>query len=78
MKTQGQLLNSAQQALSKQELSSSAVANAVALMKNHLSNLDVEILHKHFIVDDMEREALVNSTYDAAHDCLLVWCFHPC
>jgi hypothetical protein len=59
MKTQGQLLDSAQHALSKRELSSSAVifftvANAVALMKNHLPNLDVEILHKDFTVDDVE------------------------
>jgi transcriptional regulator NrdR family protein len=67
MKTQGQLLDSAQQALSKRELSSSAVANAVALMKNHLPDLDMEILHKDFTVDDAERETLVNSAYDAAH-----------
>jgi hypothetical protein len=41
MKTQGQLLHLAQQALSKRELSSSVVANIVALMKNHLPNLDM-------------------------------------
>jgi chromosome segregation ATPase len=73
MKTQEQLLDLAQWALSKRELSysmviSSVVANAVALMKNHLPNLNMEILHKDFTVDDAERETLVNSAYDAAHD----------
>jgi hypothetical protein len=73
MKTQGQLLDSAQQMLSTRELSSSVVisstvANAMALMKNHLPDLDTEILHKDFTVDDAERETLVNSTYDATHD----------
>jgi hypothetical protein len=47
---------------------SSSVANVVALMKNHLLNLDVEILRKNFTVDDTEREALANSAYDAAHN----------
>jgi hypothetical protein len=60
MKIQGQLLDSAQQALSKRELSSSivissAVANAMALMKNHLPDLDMEVLRKDFIVNDAER-----------------------
>jgi hypothetical protein len=31
-----------------------AVANAVALMKNPLPDLDIEILHKDFRVDDAE------------------------
>jgi hypothetical protein len=80
MKTQGHLLNSAQQALSKREISfstviSSAVANAMALMKNHLSDLDMEILRKAFIVDDAEWETLVNSTYDAAHDFVSLYDF---
>jgi hypothetical protein len=48
LKTQEQSLDLAWQALSKRELSAStviflAVANAVALFKNHLSDLDVEI-----------------------------------
>jgi hypothetical protein len=46
---------------------SSAVANAVPLMKNHLPNLDVEILRKDFTIDDMEWEALANSAYDTTH-----------
>jgi hypothetical protein len=33
-----------------------AVANAMALMKNHLPDLDMEIFHKDFTVDDAERE----------------------
>jgi hypothetical protein len=59
MKTQGQLLDSAQQTLSKRELSSSTVissmvANVVALMKNYPPDLDMEILCKEFTVDDAE------------------------
>jgi chromosome segregation ATPase len=73
MKTQGQLLDSAQQALSKQELSSLVVANTVALIKNHLPDLDMEILHKNITVDDAEWETLVNNTYNAAHNF-----FSPC
>jgi hypothetical protein len=74
------VLDSAQQALSKRELSSSAVissgvANAVALMKNHLLDLDMEILRKDFTIDDAEREILVNSAYDAAHDFMSLYNF---
>jgi chromosome segregation ATPase len=73
MKSQGQLLNSAQQVLSKWELLSlvvisSVVANAMVLMKNHMSNLDMEILRKDFTVYDAKRETLVNNAYDATHD----------
>jgi chromosome segregation ATPase len=75
MKTQRQLFDSAQQALSKRELSSSAEANAVALMKNHLTNLDMEILRKDFTVDVVEREALVNNAYDATHDFVSLYNF---
>jgi hypothetical protein len=60
MKTQGQLLDSAHQALSKWECSTSAgismaVANAMALVKNHMPKFDTEILQKDFTVDDTER-----------------------
>jgi lipoate synthase len=44
------------------------VANAMALMKNHLPDLDMEILCKDFTTNDAECETLVNSAYDAAHD----------
>jgi hypothetical protein len=54
---------------------SSTVANAVAMMKNHPPDLDMEILHKDFIVDDAKREILVNSAYDAAHDFVSVYDF---
>jgi hypothetical protein len=54
---------------------SSAVANAVARMKNHLSDLDMEILRKDFTVDDGEWETLVNSAYDAAHDFVSLYNF---
>jgi hypothetical protein len=80
MKIQGQLLHLAQQTLSKRELSSlavisSAMANAMALMKNHLPDLDMEILRKDFTVDDAEWETLVNSTYDATHDFVSLYNF---
>jgi fructose-bisphosphate aldolase class 1 len=57
LKTQRQSLDLARQTLSKRELStsmviSSVVANPAALFKNHLPNLDVEILYKYFTVDD--------------------------
>jgi hypothetical protein len=45
-----------------------AVANAMVLVKNHLPDFDMEIIRKDFTVDDVERETLVNSAYDAAHD----------
>jgi hypothetical protein len=80
MKTQGQLLDLAQQVLSKRELSSSivvssTVANAVALMKNQLPDLDMEILCKEFTVDDAEQETLVNNVYDAAQDFVSLYDF---
>jgi hypothetical protein len=71
MKSQGKLLDSAQQALSKREFSSLVVisstgANAMALVKNHMSEFDAEILQKDFSVDDTEWALLVNSAYDTA------------
>jgi hypothetical protein len=73
LKAKGLLLESAQQALAKREGSanmmiSSAVAHTAALFKNHLSDLNVEILRQDFTVDDAEREALVFSAFDAAQD----------
>jgi hypothetical protein len=73
LKAKGLLLESAQQALAKREGSanimiSSAVAHTVALFKNHLLDLNMEILHQDFTVDDAEREALVSSAFDAAQD----------
>jgi hypothetical protein len=73
LKVKGLLLESAQQALAKREGSanmiiSSAVAHTTALFKNHLPDLNVEILRQDFTMDDAEREALVSSAFDAAQD----------
>jgi hypothetical protein len=72
-KDQGLLLETARQALSKHEDSSVlmisiAMANAMALLKSHLPDLDVELLRKYFVVDEAEREALTNGAYDVAHE----------
>jgi hypothetical protein len=47
---------------------SSAVAHAVALFKNHLSDLNIELLRQNFTVGDAKRETLVSSAFDAAQD----------
>jgi hypothetical protein len=80
LKTQQQSLDLAQQALTKQKLSSStvissAVANAAALFKNHLADLDMEILCKDLTIDDAEQKALANSAYDAAHEFVSLYNF---
>jgi DNA repair exonuclease SbcCD ATPase subunit len=80
LKIQEQSLDSARQTLSKWELSSlmmisSAVANAAALFKNYLPDLDVEILCKDFTINNTEREALANSAYDVAHDFVSLYDF---
>jgi hypothetical protein len=58
--------------LSKREFSSSAVissavANVMALVKNHIPDFEAEILRNEFTVDDTEWVALVDSAYDTAH-----------
>jgi hypothetical protein len=73
LKAKGLLLESAQQALAKHKGSanmmiSSAVAHTAALFKNHLPDLNMEILRQDFTVDDSESEALVSSALDAAQD----------
>jgi hypothetical protein len=73
LKAKGLLLELAQQASAKREGSanmmiSSVVAHTVALFKNHLPDLNMEILRQDFTVDDAEREALVSSAFDAAQD----------
>jgi hypothetical protein len=70
-KAQEQLLESAQKALTKREFSSSAVissavAHAVALVKNHIPEFDTEILQRDFSINEVEQEALVDSVYDTA------------
>jgi uncharacterized tellurite resistance protein B-like protein len=54
---------------------SSAVANATALFKNHLPDLDMKILHKNFTIDGAEWEALANSAYDATHEFVSLYDF---
>jgi hypothetical protein len=73
LKAKGLLLESAQQALAKRDGSvnmmiSSAVAHTAALFKNHLPDLNMEILCQDFTVDNAEREALVSTAFDAAQD----------
>jgi enoyl-[acyl-carrier-protein] reductase (NADH) len=58
LKSKRQSLESTRQALSKCEVSSSmmiasVVANATALFKSHIPDLDMEILHKDFPIDDV-------------------------
>jgi hypothetical protein len=71
LKAKGLLLESAQQALAKRDGSanmmiSSAVAHTTTLFKNHLPDLNMEILCQDFTVDDVERKTLVFSAFDAA------------
>jgi hypothetical protein len=73
LKNQRQLLESAQKTLSMQEsffnmMISSTVAHVVALFKNHLLDLNMELLRQDFTMDDAEREILVSSAFDAAQD----------
>jgi hypothetical protein len=73
LKAKGLLLESAQQALAKRDGStnmmiSSVVAHTVALFKNHLPDLNMEIPRQDFTVDDAEREALVYNVFDATRD----------
>jgi hypothetical protein len=72
-KDQGLLLETARQALSKHEDSSilmisTTMANAMALLKSHMPDFDVELLRKDFADDEAEREALTSGAYDAAHE----------
>jgi hypothetical protein len=80
LKNQRQMLESAQKNSSKRESSfnmmiSSAVAHAMALFKNHLPDLNLELLRQDIIVDDVERETLVSSTFDAAQDFVSLYDF---
>jgi hypothetical protein len=51
------------------------MANAMALFKNHLPDLDMEILRKDFTIDDVKREAVANSAYDTAHEFVSLYDF---
>jgi hypothetical protein len=63
LKNQRQLLESARKTSSKHESSfnmmiSSAVAHTAALFKNHLPDLNMELLRQDFTVDDVMRTSL--------------------
>jgi hypothetical protein len=45
---------------------SSAVAHVATLFKNHLSDLNMELLRQEFTVGDAKHETLVSSAFDAA------------
>jgi hypothetical protein len=47
---------------------SSTVAHAATLFKNHLPDLNMELLLQDFTVDDAERETLVSSVFDATQN----------
>jgi hypothetical protein len=47
---------------------SSVVAHAAALFKNHLPDLNMELLRQDFTVDDAEHETLVSSAFNTAQD----------
>jgi hypothetical protein len=73
LKNQKQLLELAWKTASKGEDSfnmmiSSAVAHVAALFKNHLPNLNMELLRQDFTMVDAEHETLVSSAFDAAQD----------
>jgi hypothetical protein len=73
LKNQRQLLESVQTTSSKCKNSfnmmiSSAMTHVVALFKNHLPDLNMELLRQDFTVDDAEHDTLVFSAFDAAQD----------
>jgi hypothetical protein len=43
------------------------MAHVVALVKNHVPDFDVKILRTDFTINEVERDALVDSVYDTAH-----------
>jgi hypothetical protein len=73
LKNQKQLLESTRKTASMHEDSfnmmiSLTVAHAAALFKNHLPDLNMELLRQDFTVDDAEHETIVSSAFDATQD----------
>jgi uncharacterized protein with gpF-like domain len=73
LKNQRQLLESAQKTSSKHESSlnmmiSLAVAHVAAIFKNHLLDLNIELLRQDFTMDDVKHETLVSTAFDDAQD----------
>jgi chromosome segregation ATPase len=67
LKNQKQLLDSAQKTASKCDDSFNMMISSV-LFKNHLPDLNMELLRQDFTMDDAERETLVSNAFDAAQD----------
>jgi hypothetical protein len=66
-------LESAQKISSKRKNSfnmmiSSVMAHDAVLFKNHLLDLNVELLHQDFTMDDAEHETFVSNMFNAAQD----------
>jgi hypothetical protein len=50
---------------SSSEVISSAVAHVVALLKSYVPDLDIELLHRDYPLDnDDEQDTLIDSVYD--------------
>jgi hypothetical protein len=62
------LLKPAKHGSSFNMMISLAVAHAVALLTNHLPDLNMELLRQDFTVDDAEHDTLVSSASDASQD----------
>jgi hypothetical protein len=54
---------------------SSVVVNVMSLVKNRISEFDVEILRKDFTVHDAKWAVLVDSTYDTAQQFVSLYDF---
>jgi hypothetical protein len=73
LNNQKRLLDSSRKTASKREDSFNmmiflAVTHAAALFKNHLLDLNMELLRQDFTVDYVEHETLVSSAFDVAQD----------
>jgi hypothetical protein len=80
LKNQMQLLESDQKTSSKRKSSfnmmiSSAVAYAAVLFRNHLPDLNMDLIRQDFTVDDTEHETLVSSAFDTAQDFISLYDF---
>jgi hypothetical protein len=56
-------------------VTSLAVAHAMALVKNHVTEFDTEILQRDFSINEAEQEALVDSVYDTTQHFLSLYDF---
>jgi hypothetical protein len=71
LKNQRQLLESAHSSTRESSFNMmifSTVAHAMALFKNRLPGLNIELLRQDFTVDDAKHETIVSSAFDADQD----------